>query len=91
VTIKPEPTKEELAKAVYELSVLNGMLLTRIERERIHAASIQLVTAWAYHNMKITEFANWVELPGPIKQASEEGYEEHLKLKYEEHLKLKYD
>jgi hypothetical protein len=41
--------------------------------------------------MKITEFANWVELPGPIKQASEEGYEEHLKLKYEEHLKLKYD
>ena len=81
MTIRPEPTKEELAKAVYELGVFNGMLITKKEREHIQSACIQLVTAWAQHNMKVPEFEAWVETPGLIKQASEKGYQQHLESK----------
>jgi hypothetical protein len=73
-----EPTKEELAKAVYELSIMVGLLPSRIEKDCIMEVTLKLVCDWWEANREGREdFSDWLKTPGHVRDASKKGYQLH--------------
>ena len=87
--IPEKPTSEDLAKAVWELSTLMGILPSRTEREVIMSTVLKLLTNWwlteksfdfpAPQNYQ--EFQKWLQTTSFIKQASKTGYQMHIESK----------
>jgi hypothetical protein len=86
VQVPDKPTSEDLAKAVWELSTLVGILPPRIEKELVMETVLKLIKNWwlsekslDYPVLKnIQEFENWLDTKSFIKQASSIGYQMHL-------------
>lgn len=77
-----EPTKEELAKAVYELSIMVGLLPSRTEKDCIMEVTLKLVCDWWEANRESHEgFSDWLETPGQVREASKKGCQLHCESK----------
>jgi hypothetical protein len=73
-----EPTKEELAKAVYELSIMVGLLPSRTEKDCVMEATLKLVCDWWEANREShDDFSDWLKTPGHVREASKKGYQLH--------------
>ena len=65
------PTTEDLAKALYELSTLAGILMSRAERKAVQQAAHELVCRWTYAEGKPFDLTStWGKDIGPVMQAS---------------------
>ena len=65
------PTAEDLAKALFELSTITGILMSRAERIAVQQAARELVCRWAYAEGKPVDLTStWCKDIGPIMQAS---------------------
>ena len=77
-----EPTKEELAKAVYELSIMVGLLPSRTEKDCVTEATLKLVCDWWKANGDSRGgFSDWLKIPGHVREASKKGYQLHCESK----------
>lgn len=77
-----EPTNEELAKAVYELSIMLGLLPSRTEKDCIMEVTLKLVCDWWEANREEREdFSDWLKTPGYVREASKKGYQLHYQSK----------
>ena len=82
----PEPTSEDLARAMWEAVGCIGLPTSRSEKDYITNAAAMLLTRWLLANGHSEE---WLlrDVEGPIAAASRLGYEQHLRLKEAKALK----
>jgi len=85
IEIPQKPSEEDLAKAVYELSLCVGFLPSRTEKELIQNTAISLVSNWWISknnneppSSSLHEYSNWLEKPACIRKASKLGYQQHV-------------
>ena len=86
IQVPDKPTSEDLAKAVWELSTLVGILPPRIEKELVMETVLKLLTNWWLTEKSFDysvsknyqEFQKWLGRTSFIKQASSTGYQMHL-------------
>jgi len=74
-----EPSTADLAKAVWELSVLIGVLPSKTEREYITMAAARLITPWLENNVSPDQLDQWFNTDGPISRASKLGQAMHYR------------
>jgi hypothetical protein len=65
------PTTEDFAKALFELSIITGILMSRAERMAVQQAARELVCRWTCATGKPVDLTStWCKDIGPIMQAS---------------------
>ena len=74
-----KPTDLELAKAIWDLTCLLGILPTREEKQHVCSAVSDLIDPiLKEHGFDIYKREEFYGLPGVVDEASKRGYEEHL-------------